>query len=459
MRVNSPIGRFASALAAVVFLASSAAAQSPAPPQLPPDARYKADILLVVAHPDDETAVGHYLARAIFDQHKTVAVIYTTRGTGGGNNHGVEQSNAMGLIRETEARKADALFGITNVWFLDGRDTPGQDIYASFQNGRHGALLEQVVRIVRLTRPEVVLTWLPAYVAGENHGDHQASGVLAVEAFDAAADPTVFPEQVAFPRERIDINNANEGLRPWQPKKLYFFSDASHPVKADGPALALTAVSPSRKVPYVRLAAELMAPHLTQGDVSEAAIAAERSGDYTAVINMLKNYQLIFGKSVVKASPQGDLFEGIAPGELPLARVRGYHQGEEYGITLDFGGVFSYYRDFCAAHDLDRVVGLVNPEVAVAAGGYMFMPLMLANATRDTAEVTLRAVLPQGWTATAGEARYHLAPGERYPVQAFLKTPPQQPWQGAVRWEAVVNGKAVGSCAMTVYLQEWTLPQ
>jgi len=45
-----------------------------------------------------------------------------------------------------------------------------------------GKVLEQAVRIVRLTRPEVVLTWLPCYVAGENHDDHQAAGVIATAA-------------------------------------------------------------------------------------------------------------------------------------------------------------------------------------------------------------------------------------------------------------------------------------
>jgi hypothetical protein len=44
-----------------------------------------------------------------------------------------------------------------------------------------------------------VLTWLPAYTAGENHGDHQAVGVLATEAFDIAGDPTQLAEQVAAP--------------------------------------------------------------------------------------------------------------------------------------------------------------------------------------------------------------------------------------------------------------------
>ena len=45
-------------------------------------------------------------------------------------------------------------------------------------------------------------------------------------AFDVAGDPTSFPEQVSAPRNRDSISNLTEGLRPWQPKKIYYFSDA-----------------------------------------------------------------------------------------------------------------------------------------------------------------------------------------------------------------------------------------
>ena len=55
-----------------------------ASPNLAPDERFKTDILVIVAHPDDETEVTGYLARAIFDEHKRVAVIFGTPGNGGG---------------------------------------------------------------------------------------------------------------------------------------------------------------------------------------------------------------------------------------------------------------------------------------------------------------------------------------------------------------------------------------
>src|ERR1700758_3481947 len=160
----------------------SVAAQDAKPLPLP-DNRYKTDILLVVAHPDDEGAATAYLVRAI-DEGKCVAVVYGTRGSSGANEAGAEQAAALGAVREIEARNALVTLGITNAWFLGGKDTASQNVLLSLANWDHGESLEQLVRLVRLTRPEVILTFLPGAIIGEDHGDHQASGVVATEAFD-----------------------------------------------------------------------------------------------------------------------------------------------------------------------------------------------------------------------------------------------------------------------------------
>jgi LmbE family N-acetylglucosaminyl deacetylase len=115
---------------------------------------------------------------------------------------GNEAGASLGQMREIEARRALAAYGISNVWFLAGHDTPGQNVLRSLDSWNHGRALDEVVRLVRITQPDVILTWLPDAVVGENHDDHQASSVLAVEAFDAAGDPTIFPEQVSPPRDR-----------------------------------------------------------------------------------------------------------------------------------------------------------------------------------------------------------------------------------------------------------------
>src|ERR1051325_10666686 len=178
--------------------AALAQAPTPTPPLLAPDDRLKVDLLLVVAHPDDETGVVPYLMQLI-DQHKRVAVIYTTHGEAGHNNMGPERARSLGAVREMELRHALESVGIKNVWFLSGRDTPSQNVLQSLANWGNGQVQEELVRMVRLTRPEVIITWMPGFFVGENHGDHQAAGVLGTEAFDSAGDPTVFPAQLAGP--------------------------------------------------------------------------------------------------------------------------------------------------------------------------------------------------------------------------------------------------------------------
>src|SRR6202161_2191524 len=127
---------------------------------LGPDERYKADILLVVAHPDDEAAVTPYLARAI-DEGKRVAVVYGTRGGSGANQAGAEHAAALADIREIEARKACATLGITNVWFLGGKDTASQNVLQSLATWGDGATLGEIVRLVGLNRPPVLITFFP----------------------------------------------------------------------------------------------------------------------------------------------------------------------------------------------------------------------------------------------------------------------------------------------------------
>lgn len=430
---------------------------APLPPK--PDERYKADILLILAHPDDETAIGSYLAKAIFDERKRVAIVYGTRGNGGGNSVGNEQATALAAVREIECRRATAAFGIENVWFVDGRDTPGQDVLQSLQRWNHGAVLEQVVRLIRLTRPEVIITWLPHYVAGENHGDHQAAGVIATEAFDLAGNPTVFPAQVAAPRERTDINNFTEGLLPWQPKKLYYFSDASHAIPAIGPRFDMTETSPTRKMPYYQLAAELHKYYLTQGEVSQIAAKALATGDFKEMQKWLRNFNLIFGKTAVKCEPKSDVFEGIMAEDVPFVPVRGYHSETRQGISLTLGGVFAFYRDFWKAHNIEHLGTLVAPEMEVGVGSYVHIPLLLRNDTPDSVEIELLSELPVAWKESAGSAHYRLAPHEAYPAQTFCFAPStEQAEPRPIIWKAAANGKMIDSVIVTVAVKEWTLP-
>jgi hypothetical protein len=362
-----------------------------------------------------------------------------------------------------------AALGVMNVWFLSGTDTPGQDVTWSLETWHHGNALEQTVRLVRLTRPEVILTFLPMYVAGENHSDHQAAGTIATEAFDLAGDPTAFPEQVTPPRDRLKISNLTEGLEPWQPKKLYYFSDASHTefLEGKGPKYSVTEISPSRHVPYCRFMAEQISFYLTQfpeyrpGARYYQALAV---GDFRAIPDFDRTWQLpwtyfIFGKSVGKASTTGDIFEGVTTDPIPFAPVRGYRPPARQGLSLQLGGPFAFYRDFWPAHNLEHLSELLAPEVELP-GDTLHVPLLIHNDSSEPVEVTLRVELPAGWRESAGTARYPILAHDTYPVEAVVVAPAQRTseWM-TLRWQAEAHEKAIGSVTMRVRLVGSGLPQ
>src|SRR5207302_6144882 len=275
---------------------------------------------------DDETgSVAGYLARAIHDQHRRVAVVITTHGEEARNDVGTERGDALAAVREIEGRRALASLGIVNVWFLNAANTSSQNVLRSLARWNHGAILGQVVRLIRLTRPEVILTWLPVFVAGENHSDHQASSVIANEAFDLAGDPVAFGEQLVVDRE--GGGKPTEGLQPWQPKKIYYYSDTfDYPdpaspavpspfrspfLEGKGPTYSNAEVSPTQHIPYSVIIAKEASFYLTAG--GRAAEDALKKGDLTV---FEQPAHFVLGKSVVGGSIKGDIFEGIVPGPV-----------------------------------------------------------------------------------------------------------------------------------------------
>ena len=421
-------------------------------PSLPPsDDRYKADILLVVAHPDDDTGVLNYITRASLDEGKRVAVIFSTRGNSGGNAAGMEQAKAMADEREMEARRSLAVSGIANVWFLHGSDTATQDVLHSLETLGHGEALDEVVRLVRLTRPEVILTWMPAYVAGENHGDHQASGVVATEAFDMAGDPTVFPEQVTAPRRYSGINNYGEGLHPWQAKKLYYFSDASHQnfLAHHGPTYLASDVSRSKGVPFATLNRQAWELYATQIDPQL---------DY--FVNM-PDY-LVLAKSLVKSSSAGaDVWDGITRTPIAYMPPPGYRPPSRSSITLELGGPWAFYQQFYVSHGLTSALSFVKPQTALSSEHSLWVPLLLHNDTDESRDLVVHASLPDEWTPAVKDITYHVGPHSSYPAQLFLTAPvrkPDAPPQ-ELRWTLLDGGKPVGEAALTVYPEYNGVPQ
>jgi len=447
----------------LTLLATTLVAQVPAtPPATQPDDRFKADVLLIVAHPDDETGVSAYLAQ-LLDQHKRVAAVYLTHGEAGHNNMGPERATSLGAVREMELRRATAKLGIDNVWFLDGHDTPSQNVLQSLSRWNHGSALEEVVRMVRFTRPEVILTWLPGFFIGENHGDHQASGVIATEAFDEAGDPAIFPAQLAA---AVRVNETLlEGLRPWQPKKIYYFSDAQEQeqFKNTGPQYPVTAISPVRKLPYWRITVEAFEFHLSQYrtyiesltklDEQQLAKKAKEDGWDDPV-------QLIFGKSNVGGSVTGDVFEGVSPGEIAFARrAEGKAAEAPSGLSISLAGPWGFYEAFRPAHALHLPEPAV-PEIAIASGTTLLIPIQIRNHTATPKEVTVSMTAPEGWVIQNGASKYALHAGEELPVQVSLDSPKAvSKATDEIICRAEADGQTIGTITLHVRRRSGGLPQ
>jgi LmbE family N-acetylglucosaminyl deacetylase len=437
-------------LASIIAVAPRSPAQQ-APSYPAPDERYKVDILEVNGHPDDDIQFAAYVAKLVEQQHKRVAVIYTTRGNSGGNAAGPEQSKALADIREMEARHSLASYGITHAWFLHGSDTPGGDVLHSLEAWGHGQALEEVVRLVRITRPEVILTWMPNYVVGENHEDHQGAGVLATEAFDLAANPLAFPEQVEAARNRLSISNYGEGLRPWQPKKIYYVSDAIHFdfFKGNGPEYATSESSPARKEAYSRVAAEAWGYYKTQNDFSDAQLK-----EFTEM-----PVRFIFGKSLVGGNATSDVFEGITAGSIPYSRPRGYEMAGS-GVRLELGGPWAFYQTFWQAHGIEHLGKLFSPEAQVTPGESLWVPLTIRNDSDAEKQVTLHSTLPAGWSEQPKATTYTVGAHDSYPIQLTINSSAAQKgtWQ-TLTWTADSGGQSLGTVTLRVDVVSNGLPQ
>ncbi len=444
------------------------AAQQPrlATPLGEADERFKTDILLVVAHPDDEGAATPYLARAI-DEGKRVAVAYGTLGNSGANEAGAEQAAALGDIREIEARRACASLGITHVWFLGGKDTASQDVLASLASWGEGSALENLVRLVRLTRPEVILTFLPGTFIGEDHGDHQASGVLATEAFDLAGDPAVFPSQVAVPLRRLEPYLEN--LRPWQTKKIYYFPDADREdiFRGLGPQYSVRDLSKSGK-PYWRLALDEFLMHETQArhfgrqlegktDAQIEKMAAD-DGWHNAI-------SFVLGKSLVGGTAAGDIFERVRPGSIPFVRPAAAPVVAEPEFFVELAGPWKFYADFRREHALTHLPHPEPPEIALQGGSTLVIPLLAHNGTSEAKEITLTADLPAGWSLRSGTGRFAVSAKQTASTRVEIDLPAvsddssKEPALQEVTIRAESNGKPIGAAKLRVEVRSHALPE
>ena len=158
------------------------------------------------AHPDDE----HNGLFALYTLGMGLRSIdlQTNRGEGGQNEIGPELFRDIGVLRTSELLAAHRIDGAEQYFTraIDyGYSFSPQEVIDKW--GRDETIGD-FVRQIRTFRPDVFLTMNIQGSGGDRA--HEATTILATEAYKAAGDPSKYPEQI------------KEGLRPWKPKKFYY---------------------------------------------------------------------------------------------------------------------------------------------------------------------------------------------------------------------------------------------
>lgn len=172
-------------------------------------------LLAVHAHPDDESSKGAATMAMYAASGVEVMVATCTDGARGDiQNPAMEDAphpkRDMAGARYLEMERAAAILGVRQQWlgFVDSGLPEGDPLPPlpplSFAVQPLERAAAPLVRLVRSFKPHVILSY--DEFGGYGHPDHVMAHKVAVEAFEAAGDPTRYPE-------------AGE---PWEPAKLYY---------------------------------------------------------------------------------------------------------------------------------------------------------------------------------------------------------------------------------------------
>jgi LmbE family N-acetylglucosaminyl deacetylase len=335
----------------------------------------KTDLLGVFAHPDDETGMAASLARYARGEHRQIVNVYVTRGEGGGNMVGTQAGAALGVLRETELRDCLRTLGVRSAFFLDQEDFFYTESHAAtLRKWNREAALRKLVRLVRTLRPEIIVTMNPAPNPGQ-HGHHQAAGVLATDAFAAAADPSRYPEQLR-----------DEGLAPWQARKLFFggSSGSTHLV-----SIATT---------------EPLIDGRTPADIAGEALSNHRSQAFGGFLNspwLRRPQGFTLVKSTVIPSPNAsDLFEGL-PGSDPVRLVSFAPRPLQEPLAFRPRPAIRNFLDWADSHDIRHVTAGLPADVPVVAGEENRVLLDISTELREPKIAPLNFTVEAGWPAHA----------------------------------------------------------
>ncbi|HEY5698883.1 MAG TPA: mycothiol conjugate amidase Mca [Acidimicrobiales bacterium] len=171
-------------------------------------------LLTVHAHPDDEASKGAPTVARYHDEGVRTVLVTATGGEAGDILNPAmdrpEIRDRIDDVRREELARSAKVIGYDEVVLLGYRDSgmPDSEDNAHPDNFANAPLSEAVgrfVEIIRREKPQVIITYGDDQ-RGYPHPDHLRVHDISLPAFDAAGDPTAYPEMG----------------EPWEPQKLYY---------------------------------------------------------------------------------------------------------------------------------------------------------------------------------------------------------------------------------------------
>ena len=367
-------------------------------------------VLVIGAHPDDEdTALLTWIERGLGGD---AAYLSLNRGEGGQNLIGPELGVGLGLIRTGELLAARELDGAEQFFTRAYDFGYSKSAEETFRFWPQDSLLADVVARIRSFRPQIVVSIFSG-TPRDGHGQHQAAGILAREAFTAAADPNRFPGQL------------ESGLEPWRALKLY----RSTRFDRDATTLAIGTgeLDPLYGRSYHQIAMASRSQHRSQ-DMGRIESLGPRTTSLQLVESRGTNGEgdggLFAGVDTTLASALADALDGTLPaGVAPELEAYGDHLERARQAFLRWSSPQLVDELSGGLASLDRVIRRLQAQRPIPGDA-----LFILNEERRDLEGAL--VNATGFIAAAFSDDDMIIPGQLVEVEV-------QMWNGGQRALAV----------------------
>lgn len=362
-------------------------------------------VLVIAAHPDDEdTGLLTLLARGYGAR---AAYLSLSRGDGGQNLIGDELGVRLGLLRSQELVAARSIDGAEQFFTRAFDFGYSRSLEETSRFWPPDSVQKDVVRIIRRFRPHVIVSVFTG-TPRDRHGQHQMAGHVARPAFEAASDPTKFPELLT-----------EEGLDPWTPLKLYRSSRFN-------PNAATVNMETGKIDPRVGRTFHQIAMASRSRHRSQDMGRLQRVGPASARVRL--DVDRVGGNG---AHEERDLFDGIPRDTSWIARLADSLRSE-----LSASQMVDMVPSLARALSASATAGLSSERRALVKEAVAIAADVVVDARADAATVTpgqrfdvevdvynagpleivaneLSLVVPPGWTVDpSAQAKSALAPGD-----------------------------------------------